>query len=404
MTRVHSVIPRVHSVIPRVHSVEETSTLQSEGTYSTNMKPVPLSAYIPPVTGVGGNASLVVSNSFDSNGFFPTRPRANSKRRRNENDDYDRFDITRDFPPLVLPDRQILDVAAVEALMVDAAEMVPAIRAKAEDADEPEDTRSLAKFSLKLFLLLEAVVEKAVRPLSCAPPPMGTGAGRGPPPVPPKPKPDTQRQELIDALALADRTAILHDANLGSIPIANRQKLCGALSAGIRESALKKAEGAGADPAEAIRIADDALSLVKDMTFLGQVSKKANNTRRPDLTHMTMPIKLEFDDRSARIHFERTMLAQCNLRASISLPKAVRTAQNKFHDLIREKYPEEITMVRTDTLGLTFKAFHKAEGGPKWLPCMEIENIPLNILQSEAINAHPAGTAGGTAPTAMVVG
>jgi len=368
------------------------------------MKPVPLSAYIPPVTGVGGNASLVVSNSFDSNGFFPTRPRANSKRRRNENDDYDRFDITRDFPPLVLPDRQILDVAAVEALMVDAAEMVPAIRAKAEDADEPEDTRSLAKFSLKLFLLLEAVVEKAVRPLSCAPPPMGTGAGRGPPPVPPKPKPDTQRQELIDALALADRTAILHDANLGSIPIANRQKLCGALSAGIRESALKKAEGAGADPAEAIRIADDALSLVKDMTFLGQVSKKANNTRRPDLTHMTMPIKLEFDDRSARIHFERTMLAQCNLRASISLPKAVRTAQNKFHDLIREKYPEEITMVRTDTLGLTFKAFHKAEGGPKWLPCMEIENIPLDILQSEAINARSAGTAGGTVPTAMVVG
>jgi len=367
------------------------------------MKPVPLSAYIPPVTGVGGIPSAVVSNAFDSSGFFPMRPRLNSKRRRDESDDLERFNLTRDFPPLVMPDKPTLDVAAVDALMVGAAEMVPSIRAKAEDPDEPEDTRSLAKFSLQLFLLLEAVVEKAVRPLANTPPNMGSGAAKGPPATLPKPKQDTRKRELAEALAKADRTAILHDANLGNIPIANRQKLCGALSAGIRESALMKAEGAGDDPAEAIRVADDALSLVKDMTFLGQASRKANNPRRPDLTHMTMPIKLEFDDRNSRIHFERTMLAQCNLRASISLPKPVRKAQNKFHDLIREKYPDEITMVRTDTLKLTFIAFHKAEGGPKWIPCSEFENIPLDILQSEDSDPRSGEEATGAAATPMVV-
>jgi len=367
------------------------------------MKPVPLSAYIPPVTGVGGIPSAVVSNIFDSSGFFPMRPRLNSsKRRRDENEEFDRFNLTRDFPPLVMPDRQVLDIAAVDALMVGAAAMVPMIRAKAEDADEPEDTKSLAKFSLQLFLLLEAVVEKAVRPLASTPPNGGPGAARGPPAVLPKPKPDVRKQELAEALAKADRTAILHDANLGTIPVANRQKLCSALSAGIREAALTKAEGAGADPAEAIRVADDALSLVKDMTFLGQASKKANNPKRPDLTHMTMPIKLEFDDRNARIHFERTMLAQCNLRASISLPKSVRIAQNKFHEIIRAKYPDEITMVRTDTLRLTFNAFHKAEGGPKWLPCLECENIPLDILQSENARSHSDGAVGGAVPAPMV--
>ena len=96
------------------------------------------------------------------------------------------------------------------------------------------------------------------------------------------------------------------------------------------------------------------------------------------------------------------MLAQCNLRASISLPKPVRKAQNKFHELIREKYPDEITMVRTDTLKLTFIAFHKADGGPKWLPCSEFEYIPLDILQSEALDAHSGGNADGTAATPMV--
>jgi len=97
------------------------------------------------------------------------------------------------------------------------------------------------------------------------------------------------------------------------------------------------------------------------------------------------------------------MLAQCNLRASISLPKPVRKAQNKFHDLIREKYPDEITMVRTDTLKLTFIAFHKAEGGPKWIPCSEFKNIPLDILQSEAADAHSGREADGAAATPMVV-
>jgi len=284
--------------------------------------------------------------------------------------------------------------------MVGVAEVVPTIRAKAENPDAHDDIKMLANFSLNLFSLLEAIVEKAVRPMAATPPTMGKGVAKNQPPVP-APKPDAKRQELANVLAKADRTAVLHDANLGSVPVANRQKLCAALSAGIRASALVKAERDGADPAEAVRVADDALSLVKDMTFLGQASRKANNPRRPELDHMTMPIKLEFEDRSSRIHFERTMLSCCNLRASMSLPKNVRKAQAKFHDLIREKYPEEITMVRTDTHNLKFTAFHKEEGGPKWLLCPESQPIPLDVLQGDALDAPPDGISGGEAGGAV---
>jgi hypothetical protein len=262
-----------------------------------------------------------------------------------------------------------------------------------DGADVSEDFKMLANFSLNMFSLLEAIVEKAVRPMAATPPIMGKGGTGNRPPVPP-PKPDAKRQELVDVLAKADRTAVLHDANLGSVPVANRQKLCAALSAGIRAAALGKAESDGDDPAEAIRVTDDALSLVKDMTFLGQASKKANNPRRPELDHMTMPIKLEFEDRSARIHFERTVLARCNLRASMSLPKNVRKAQSKFHDFIRELYPGEITMVRTDTFKLQFTAFHKEDGGPKWLLCPEGQPIPLDVLNGET-DVSPGGAAGG---------
>ncbi len=160
-------------------------------------------------------------------------------------------------------------------------------------------------------------------------------------------------------------------------------------------------QGVG-DPAEAVRIADDALSLVKDMTFLGQASKKVNNPRKPDLEHMSMPIKLEFDDRNSRIHFERTMLDKCNIKASMSLPKPVRTALNKFHDNLKIRYPDEITMARVDTYKLRFIAFHKEDGGPKWEPCPEWLAIPLDILKDG--NAPPAGTGDSGCATPMVVG
>ena len=126
------------------------------------------------------------------------------------------------------------------------------------------------------------------------------------------------------------------------------------------------------------------------MSFLGQVSKKINNSRKPDLNHMTMPVKLVFEDRGARIHFERTMGARCGLRATMSLPKNVRNAQFAFHEEIKVMYPGELTMVRTDTDRLRFVAFHKEDGGPKWIPCKEWRGIPWGILRDSNPNVEGA--------------
>jgi hypothetical protein len=146
-----------------------------------------------------------------------------------------------------------------------------------------------------------------------------------------------------------------------------------------------------------VRVTEDALSLVKDMTFLGQVSKKIENRNKPELSHMTMPIKLVFEDKGARIHFERTIGARSGLRATMSLPKNIRKAQAAFHDEIRKRYPNEITMVKVDTGRLCFTALHKVDGGPKWLPCTEVRSIPFNILRDDV-----AAVDGGDGPAPMV--
>jgi len=360
------------------------------------MKPIPLSAFIPPVTGTGGRANSVFANSFDTNNLFPhQRPRLNSSKRRRDDDEMDldnRFDLTRDYPPLIFPEKQSVDTDAVSALMVDAAEAASGIREKLESPNTGEDVKEVAMFGLRMFDLLSCMWERVVRPAVASGPQGGLSAKAPKPP----PKPDAGRKELMDVLLKSEKTAILYDTNLGNVPIANRQKLNHALSAGLREAAVARA-GPDGDASEAVRVTDDALSLVNDMAFMGQASRPVK-----DKSYCSMPIRLEFEDKGARIHFERTIRAQCGARATMSLPPIIREAQTKFYNEIKNRYANEIVMVRVEVERLRFIAFHKVDKGPKWLPCLETEPIPYDILSRElgsfsGVAAAPAVNAGGGA-------
>lgn len=362
--------------------------------------------YIPPVTGVGGRSGSVVANLYDSSGTF--RNRTNSYKRPRVDDpssDLDqRFDLTRDFPPLIFPDRQNVDLGAVSSLLVGAAGAVAAVRDKLSDPGINPDTKVIGEFALNLFHLVEVLWEKVVRPAAAAPSANFVHGGRAAPAPPPKP--DGGKRELREALAKSDRTAIMYDANLGDVPIANRNKLCSALSAGIRAAAVTKADSAQGDATEAVRVADDALSLVSDMVFMGQSSKPVNKERNPNAGDFhTMPIRLEFEDRGARIHFERTMREKCGIRVSMSLPKGIRQEQQKFHASLLQNYPGEMVMVRVDTDRLRFNAFHKYDGAKDWISCSETREILPGALSAEPVGGANAGgeAAGAAAPEGPVV-
>ena len=74
------------------------------------MRLPPLSPFVPPVTGTGGLAASVTANLFDFSGQFRNRLPSGTKRLRPDNwgsreeeDLHARFDLTRSYPPLVVP-------------------------------------------------------------------------------------------------------------------------------------------------------------------------------------------------------------------------------------------------------------------------------------------------------------
>jgi hypothetical protein len=204
-----------------------------------------------------------------------------------------------------------------------------------------------------------------------------------PPPPPPKPIPGLK--ELKECLEKSDTESILFDANLGHYSVGNRANLCAAFSAGIRAAAIDNAEAKSADPAEAVRIMNDALDCVAEMDFIGLKSEKTKQkdpiTNEPK-NHFTMPIKLKFEDRNSRLHFERSIKSTCGLRAVMSLPKNIRDEQSLFAKALRERYTDEMITVRPDIGSLHFIAFKKRATDKRWTRCSESLPIPHGIVLS----------------------
>jgi hypothetical protein len=356
------------------------------------MKPIPLAAYcpelIPPVTGVNGSLAPV-ANSYDSSGTFQARSRAGSVKRKRTNEEIDAvFDLSESYPPLVAPQRQKIDTVKIKGLMVAATSAAESLRPMVTDENMDPKMQMIAKLSLAVFDAVEAVIECGVVPLSSAaisrPGNNPVVFGEKTPPIPPpKPVQPPGLKELKEGLEKAERESILFDADLGKVTLANRKALAAAFSAGIRSAAVAGARSADEDPAEAVRVMDDALSVVQDMDFIGASSKMFHGKSEEDMrnnTFATMPIKFRFEDRDSRIHFETTIRKHCALRASMSLPWQIRKEQAAFQRAVKTRYPDEIVTVRVDTSTMSLQAYKKADGQKKWSRCPESVRLLPNTL------------------------
>jgi hypothetical protein len=344
---------------------------------------------IPPVTGVG-KPSAVVANLFDYSGSF--RQRNNSFKRPRRDDDRDdsrdrQYDLTRDFPPLSLPGPLKLDVPKIRNLLVKATEAAVPVRARVGDDTVAAETRELAVASIALMEALGAVVEAAIIPLA------GLLSGSGPPASAVAGSSSASRAdpvvapglpELKAALATADKTAVVFDADLGPSRVSNRSTLNSAFTAGIRAATLKSAADSGGDASEGVRLVNDALSCADNLDFLGEASSKKVDKRDPANpvfgNYFTMPIKVDFPDRGTRINFERVMRKHCGLRVTMSLPPPIRRFQGLFLKAMKERYRGQVVMARAEISSMSMVAFHKMEGDTKWERCSESVPIPTGIM------------------------
>jgi hypothetical protein len=361
--------------------------------------PPPINLFVPPVTGVNGVPGAVVANWFDTTGNFRARSSSVKRRRNVDGSAEAAFDLTRDHPLNSYPQRCGVDVGAVRALLVEAASCVADVRGVMEDPAVDPANLKLAKFNIAIFNLLEAVVEKGIAPIAAAPLPVQENAG---PPV------VAGERELREALEAAEKTAVMFEADLGSLPLANRERLGHQFSAGIRAAAMRRAETGGKDPVEAVRLVADAVSCVTDIAFMGQASTRFSNKFNKDDARngkfCTMPLKLSFPDRSSRIHFERVMRSECDLRASMSLPSQVREVQGDFNRKLRERYPDTPLSIRVNAEKLRLEVYTKVDGERSWTRSQDYCTLDPAIMLPGWVGVGAGRKAGNKAPAESQAG
>jgi hypothetical protein len=226
-------------------------------------------------------------------------------KRKRGNEEIDAlYDLSEAYPPLTPPPGIKLDAAKIQSLLVVATSAARELRPISTDENADPKLVQVAKLSLAVFDAVEAVIECGIMPLSGAAARRagnglntGTGGNKLPPVPPPKPAAPAGMKKLREGLDKADRESILFDADLGKVTLANRKALANAFSSGIRSAAVAGARAANEDPAEAVRVMDDALSVVQDMDFIGASSKPFRGKTNADMrngTFCTMPIKFRF--------------------------------------------------------------------------------------------------------------
>jgi nicotinamide mononucleotide (NMN) deamidase PncC len=131
------------------------------------------------------------------------------------------LDLSRDAVAPSLPTAPKLDVGRIRGLLVKANESASTIRSRIVSGSATEEVRELAGLSISMLDLDSAVVEEGILPMaSSSAASFATAVGATvsgiPPPSRPRVEPGTA--ELRAALASADKTTIVFDADLGAAP------------------------------------------------------------------------------------------------------------------------------------------------------------------------------------------
>jgi len=202
------------------------------------------------------------------------------------------------------------------------------------------------------------------------------------------------KQEVIKA----EKSTILFDLDLGSVPVINKDTLSTKVTYAIHAAAKGGPEVAAGNysAGEASEILDDILTCA-NLEFLGNGSKKYFNPRDgsdpQNGKFCTIPAKLTFKTKDERIRAEQAIRKICKVRCSVPYPKKLRGLINALIQEGRTKSPGNYIQVKVDTekMKLTARASIHNKGNNKyeWVDLGIDQDIPGDVLDKVQVNLDP---------------
>lgn len=202
-----------------------------------------------------------------------------------------------------------------------------------------------------------------------------------PPPRKPAPAPPSREKKLRQAIAKAEKSTVIFNANLGNVPVMNQDTLARRVTLLFHDNA--KSEGEYRDsPKLAEEAVDDFLSCAT-LDFLGKGTRPFFNRKNlkddRNGSFCTVPIKMTWKTKGERIRGEQALRKVCKSQCSIPYPKKIRILIDEVLKLGQAAKPGCYIRVRVNSETLSVVAHARADDG--WVDLKVEKKIPLDILE-----------------------
>jgi hypothetical protein len=138
----------------------------------------------------------------------------------------------------------------------------------------------------------------------------------------------------------AEKSTVVFNLNMGNFPTLNTTTIAKKATVALTAMAAKTENKNDGQPSnDAVSAIDDLLSITKNMSFFGNVTKPYNNRADPDHGKFyTVPVKYEFKDRDTRANAEQILRARCGASCSTPYPpllrECIRQTNAHYHALL----------------------------------------------------------------------
>jgi hypothetical protein len=203
--------------------------------------------------------------------------------------------------------------------------------------------------------------------------------GTGGPPVQ-TPSGNPREKKIRQAILKAEKSTVIYNAELGNVPVMNRDTLARKVTILLHEKA--RAEGEYKDnPKFAEEAVDDFLSCAS-LDFLGRGTKPFYNRKNPEdpmnKTFCTVPIKLTWKSKEERIRGEQAIRRICKSKCSTPYPRKIRGLIDEVLKAGQAAKPGCFIRIKVNHDSLTVVAHAREDN--KWIDLNLRKVIPLDIL------------------------
>jgi hypothetical protein len=206
-------------------------------------------------------------------------------------------------------------------------------------------------------------------------------------PVPPA---DSREKKIRQAITRAERSTVIYDADLGNVPVMNKDTLARKVTILLHDKARREGEY-HENPKHAEEAVDDFLSCAS-LDFLGRGTKPFFNRKNLEdprnKTFCTMPIKLTWKTKEERIRGEQAIRRVCKTRCSTPYPRKIRGLIDEVLKEGQSAKPGCFIRIRINIPTLSIIAH--AREGDKWTDLNLRKPIPVDVLDpAEMVDLTP---------------